>query len=133
MIRPEELRIGNYVKYNGMVLSVIGINHPVPCEDKRYRDKWVIDLLCDGIITSTLDEIEPLKLTEELVIKFGGAELVGFDDGYKRFNINGVHLSISPPDRDWFIEYVHQIPIEYLHTLQNFYFSTKQEELVKTP
>lgn len=30
---------------------------------------------------------------------------------------------------NWFIEYVHQIPMKYLHTFQNFYFSTKQKEL----
>lgn len=132
-MEAKDLRIGNYVNYNGMILSVIGINHPVPCKDERYANKWVIDLLCDGVITATIDEIDPVPLTEEFLGKFGATELIGFDDGYKRFNLNAMHLSISPPDRDFFIEYVHQIPIKHVHTLQNFYFATKLEELTLKP
>lgn len=77
--------------------------------------------------------MDAIPLTEEwLVDKIGATELVGMSDGYKRFNLDGIQLSISP-ERDFFIEYVHKIPMKHLHTFQNFYFATKQKELEVKP
>lgn len=67
----KELRIGNYVKYNGSVVSVYAISNPMPSKDKHFDNKAKITLWCNGLIDATIDEIEPIPITDELLPKIG--------------------------------------------------------------
>lgn len=71
MIKPEELRLGNYVMYNGSPAIVSGINSPAPRKDKNFDGKYVIELVLDGLVDCTPEELEPLPLTEEILLKSG--------------------------------------------------------------
>ena len=65
-MKAEELRIGNWVK------------------DKRNRFWKVHDVLKDGIdlhcgwCAFTYDEIEPIEITEEILLKCGFEDLGGY-------------------------------------------------------
>lgn len=113
-MKIEELRLDNYVMYANVTGKVKGI----------FSDGF----LETEMVTAPFTAFQPITLTEEILLKLGAIELVNLTDGYKRFNLDGIHLSISP-ERDYYIEYVHQIPIKHLNTLQNFYFYTKGKEL----
>lgn len=67
----EELRIGNYVEYNGCTGVVSAIHSPVPCSDKEYNDIGLVELVLSGIVTARINEIQPIPLTEDLLLKFG--------------------------------------------------------------
>lgn len=67
----EELRIGNYVEYNGCTGVVCAIHSPMPCEDEHFRGIGVVELILRGIVTARIDEIKPIPLTEELLLRFG--------------------------------------------------------------
>lgn len=71
-MRTEELMIGNLVQYNGFRMTIAGIQPPWPREDPKFDGKHVIDLFDGaGIITAALEEVEPLEITEELLIELG--------------------------------------------------------------
>jgi len=71
MINPLELRLGNYVLYNGQTAIVSGINSPAPRKDKNFDGKYVIELVLGGLIDCTPEELEPIPLTEEILLKLG--------------------------------------------------------------
>jgi hypothetical protein len=130
----NELRIGNYVYFHGDV------------EEINMVDGF-------GVIgreeqpSYSIDEFEPIPLTEEWILKFEG------------FFKDGEHLSIGRYDykycfkyRDWadnwafYIEYTDSpnsnddgvkypiaFDIKYVHQLQNLYFALTGEELIFNP
>jgi hypothetical protein len=63
MIKIEDLRIGNYVMYNGIVVRVYGIIPPAPRKDKRYGDGYLIEVF-EGAstITARLEGISAIEL-----------------------------------------------------------------------
>lgn len=118
MVQANELRLGNLLKYNEEIVEVI----------KIFGSHLEVHSDVFQFWTDEINEFNQIPLTEEILLKLGAKELIKLNDGYKRFNLDAIHLSISP-ERDYFIEYVHQIPIKYLHTFQNFVFATKTKEL----
>ncbi len=130
MINPLELRLGNYVLYNGQVAIVSGINSPAPRKDKRFDGKYVIELVLGGLIDCTPEELEPIALTEELLLKLG---FIIEDQKYEYFShqdipgifqlFDGVaEYSIDSNDVCW---------VNNLHQLQNLIFSISNVELNK--
>lgn len=69
-IKLSKLRIGNYVRYNEMIVPIYSIRSPYPSED-RFNNKPTVDLVCGGIITATLDEISGIELSDEILFDFG--------------------------------------------------------------
>ena len=57
----NKLKFGDQVIYNNHVCKVYGLCGPMPNEDPRYNDKATVTLWCYGLITVTLDDIEPCK------------------------------------------------------------------------
>jgi hypothetical protein len=114
-MKATELRIGNLVRnnLNGEILK--------PC-----------DVLCDGINTDNIEGlnygfIEPIPLTEEWLLKFGFKwKNFAFRDGtftvryQKEFY---VYLSVEG------VRPI-QIKLDYVHQLQNLYFTLTGEELI---
>lgn len=119
MIKAEELRIGNHIYIHMKSVPTAKIIHVVEA---------TTIMMLTGEVEDKGMGFEPIPLTAERLLKFGAVSLAKLSDGYERFNLNGIQLSISP-ERDFFVEYVHQIPIKSVHALQNFYFATRQEEL----
>ena len=140
----KELRIGNYVKYNGSVVSAYAIINPMPSKDKHFDNKAKITLWCNGLIDATIDEIEPIHIAEELLLNIGFKK---DRNGYFNYRDYNDELSIRFSPNYTFIEYanLHFNPEDvtetnycsslefpntlHLHTLQNIWHLLTGEEL----
>ena len=140
----KELRIGNYVKYNGSVVSVYAISNPTPSKDKHFNNKARVTLWCNGLMDATIDEIEPIPITDELLLK------IGFKKkryGYLHYSDHNDEFSIKFDLGYAFIEYANlcfnpedvtetnycsslEFPNTlHLHTLQNIWHLLTGKEL----
>lgn len=131
-MEAKELRVGNYVKYNGHYLTVIGISPPLPIQTEKFNEKWLIELLDNGYITATIEEIEPVELTAEIIEKFG---MVNRGRGHSIPLIKGNVLSLNLLSKSAIMNIhgpfglVTPKHIKYLHQLQNIYFLLTDKEL----
>lgn len=57
----NKLKFGDQVIYNDHVCEVYGLCGPMPNEDPYYNNKATVTLWSYGLITVTLDEVEPYK------------------------------------------------------------------------
>jgi len=116
-MKATELRLYNYVYLSGTI--------------KRINGQDFIDILRNGY------EIEPIQLTEEILLK-----CEGYDKNYG-FEINETTFLDFTIMGKWLYPYIIQEPevshlstncvnlerIQYLHQLQNLFFALKGEEL----
>lgn len=68
MIPIADLQIGNRVLYNGMEAIVYSIRGPYPDVSERFNNKATVDLVLGGLIVATEDELEPIVLTEDILV-----------------------------------------------------------------
>ena len=126
-MKPKELRIDNWVEYNGTICRVAAIINPEPREDERYSDKWLVTLVVDGLITVPIEELKPVPTTGELL------EKLGFNyDGYVWYDMRGFSVSLKwgrcvleSGDGEY-----SQLPFpSHIHRVQNLYETVTEEEL----
>lgn len=130
MIQVNELRISNLVDYNGMYLSVSEIYTPKPRKPVRFDGVECVELHCGGFITATMDDIKPIPLTEEILLKCGFAKS---SDG-EHFFIGHYGFCLVHDGQDYCMKPVIIDPMviaycRYLHQLQNLYFALTGKEL----
>lgn len=125
IMEVKEFRIGNLVIYNGMIMRISEICSPKPLKDKRYSDKYIIELFDGaGLISCTLDDIEPIAITEEYLLKFGYWKL-DYKDSH--FVIKG---HVIWKCNDLFMCEKNGIILKHVHQHQNLYFALTQTELI---
>ena len=116
MIKIQELRIGNYVDYNGEIMKLDG------------------SLLCCYIQNELEFPLNPIPLTEEILLKFG----FYFEEGFYCLRINNtafmtiiLHGSYVNYELSNFRQKIVFSRGEFsgVHQLQNLYFHLKGEEL----
>jgi hypothetical protein len=125
-MKVQELRIGNLVKFDGVNYKVESI-HLEGCVGLN-------DIMYEEV---NIDDLKPINLTEEWLIKFGFKYKEAGE--YKK---SGYFLEIINQDQDTFIfannklqvsiytlSIFIDINIEYLHQLQNLYFALTGKEL----
>ena len=129
-----ELRISNLVMQNGFYGYVYSIASPEPRKEKRFSDKAVITLFDNGLTTVPIDEIEPITLTEEWLLKFGfekseskvsGSDYYTLSNYSIMVNNNYFHFSLTS------LESRYLTIINHVHQLQNLYFALTGKELIK--
>lgn len=124
-MKASDLRLGNIVSYLGNTTIVTGIS------------VGHISTLSSGVLSE--NQIIPILLTEEYLLKFGFKKLDGvnfhINKGYNAYKItdykkDGFALSIGVPSNfgTEFISIV--LKIKYIHQLQNLYFALTGEELI---
>lgn len=135
-MKPQELRIGNLVCYNGKVAKVKQITkHKIGYHTKPYEMKMNYARLC---------EVEPIPITDELLLKIGFRE---GRNGYFDYREYNDELSIRFTSNYTFIEYAnlcfnpedvtetnYSSSLEFpntlhLHTLQNIWHLLTGKEL----
>ena len=132
-MKVEEIMIQNAVRYNGNDFRVTDISRAWPRVEWKYNNKPVVTLFDGGIFTVGLDEIEPIPITEEWLIKNDFrkeySHIVEFYS-YKRF-IDGYYVDIQFWCSNMGDEYVNchidncdrctvaSADIQYVHQLQN--------------
>ena len=130
MIHANELRIGNYLLYNGKIDKVTAIDLDLDDENVplvSFSDSNPVEL--------NFGKVKPIYLTHEILGKCGVLDY-SYDSQYR---YKTVHLKLKNG------EYYHVlndgesdemtvgIAIKYLHQLQNLNFVVKGEELTYTP
>lgn len=121
-MKVNEIRIGNYVKYNGVWAKVYSIIGPYP-ESEYVR----VELDCNGLITTKLSHIQGIELTPEIVQEFGFKKVMKriFEKGsYMVSDIFGWQFNTAGLNDSRLLT-----KINYLHELQNIYYALTKEEL----
>lgn len=133
MVNPVELRIGNYIEYNSMIMMIDGIQSPRPMKDKRYSNKYLINLFDGaGLITCTLEEINPIPTEEDWMLKLG-FEVTNskhYSKGKLSIQFPVIEQNLYPKGRVYYNSWaIKNEIIKYVHQIQNVYFDLENEEL----
>lgn len=128
-MKAEELRIGNLLEYANFIYSASQIT-------KNFIHANNIHGFAPGVFP--LDNLEPIPLTEEWLIKFGFKERKDTD------NFSYWHIGTNPITHDWLFD-IKQFKdenrlfykngfhnLKYVHQLQNLYFALTNTELIFT-
>ena len=125
-MKANDLRIGNYVKLAGETTHIRWFY------DER---KIFVDILEKGMATMRFDELEPIPLTEEWLLKLGfkKSKNLYFDTNegkyfsYIKFDAwdnRGKYSYCLDDERGSYK------PLDYVHQLQNLYYALTNEELI---
>ena len=122
MIQANELRIGNFVKFNAFPLNV-----------RMQIDEIDFEDILGGYFT----DIDPIPLTEEWLIKFGFKQYNDFGVKFNTFDLmplcgfaydTDTKQVIIQEKRNSMSHWIER-KIEYVHELQNLYFALRGQEL----
>lgn len=120
MVDAKELRIGNWVSYLGSNTQINSISIGEPC--------GYVSTFKSGIIIQ--NQIEPISLTEDLLLKCGFEEKQwGDEDDPPVFYKNGLTISCKTWGKDSFYLNSYDIDVTFLHQLQNIYYALTGKEL----
>ena len=124
-LTANELRIGNYLNYQGKIIKVEGIHNRTIYHSDRQFDQVGVE----KYIT-----FEPIPLTEEWLFKFGFEK-----DKYDYFHHIKSKIIIGHTTTDEFFEYEYltgfqnshteMCELKYVHQLQNLYYCLCGKEL----
>lgn len=130
MINPNESRIGNLVYYDNRVFEIDTIAEEFP----------TLNTIEFGIGVVAWNNIKPIPITEEWLLKFGFEKREGSV-------CDSFYIGLNPITHDWLFDLVwlknmmdysyegnpfyknghHEV--KYIHQLQNLYFALTQKEL----
>ena len=144
-MKIEELRIGNYVMYNGIVVSVYGIIPPSPNADDYWNDVWILELF-DGAstITARLEDISPIDFDMEWLKRFSfdfakfippsqhcGVDMFyGYNYGILRLGQKSdIILRIKEDFSKIKLEDFYVSDLKHVHDIQNLVYSLTKKEL----
>lgn len=128
-MKNNELRIGNYVQHKGVIVKVEQITkHKIGYH--KYKEKRTMQYL-------RYSEIEPIEITEDLLLKKGFEKIFDRVFPQERFvyDDDEVLLRQSYHDDSWYATIVClgvfsvNKSIKYIHELQNAYFVINNKEL----
>ena len=131
MIKENDLRLNNIVKWNGLVQKITAIAFGNCILDKHPTADYPVKLI----------EIEPVKLTEEWLLKagfrykkynpttIGSTNVFGSGLYISQMFSNGFSLVFQTDRKNFYFEFSDRF-IKYVHELQNLYFALTGVELV---
>ena len=128
-MKTNELRIGNFVKDNIFIYKVASVDfHSIYGEIDNvfnYKDAAVEDTYKSGYYNLQIENIEPVLLTEEWLLKF---DWFSIDEG--RYTFRDIeYYTISNEGSLYFMGNYTCTDIKYVHQLQNLYFAMTDNEL----
>lgn len=138
-MKASDLRIGNHYNYYGDTCkgTMIGIKHSSFSNDTKICMSVESDsvngtdiVVSSGWIQTDLEDLTPIPLTEEWIIKFGGTyKSYGYgDDEWKSWNIGGESFRQNGSGITFTLG---DIDIDYVHELQNLFYVLKKELKLK--
>ncbi len=128
-MKANELRIGNYVNHNSETIQIQSIISTISAVNMIFYE-----ISGDRNSEIGLENIQPIPLTEEWLLKFGFKEsnATGYNGCYNvglgyyvQFMANAVTLFKETDDNKLIL----LTGFEYVHQLQNLYFALTGEEL----
>lgn len=121
-LKAKELRIGNYLNYQGKIIKVEGIHNRTIYHSDRQFDQVGVE----KYIT-----FEPIPLTEEWLLKFGFGKSDEHEYGSNEHDLFGFYYDyhfnkfyLDTPEDNIYIPF-----IKYVHQLQNLYHCLCGNEL----
>lgn len=123
-MKATELRIGNRIIYEATthIVTAIGVIYPEDVVSVWENDK-------ETPYRHKEDEIDPIPLTEEWLLKFGAVKT--FDNWQFTISVGAITLHFRR-NNEWYSElggiYLGS-KIKYVHQLQNLYFALTGNEL----
>ncbi len=130
-MKANELRVGNYVQTDNSTpphyIDIITVDSILDLgkyggKINNNHDSWDWDL----------ENIHPIPLTEEWLLKFGFEKLLIGDGNEYLIDVNGLGWSINIKSKYVGFDYLENTEIAkclYVHQLQNLYFALTGEEL----
>ena len=124
MIKENDLRLNNLVKWNDSVQKITAIAFGNCLLNKNPTADYPVKII----------EIEPIKLTEKILLSCGFKKRKSCF-GYWIYEIMFKHTVFSVEEVDlglcyFYVENTHVSQTRYVHELQNLYFFITGEELV---
>lgn len=120
-MKREDLRIRNLVEYENTYHTINQIRI------ERIFTRHHAQSKCECDYVHSIEEIKPIPLTEEWLVKFGFIKIS--EDNFIR---RGVKILIE--DGICFLCFNNDfIEIEFIHVLQNVFYPLTGEELIYTP
>ncbi len=118
-MKANELRIGNYINDEQTTHIIVGV------DNYCIKSYWLKDVEKECLYETQLNQIKPIPLTEEWLLKFGFEkdELGWF---FKENDYCSFGLFFK--DNEWLF-YISDTKIKYVHQLQNLYFALTNNEL----
>lgn len=111
----EEIKAGNLVMYKNQICRIIGFT----CKDKIYLRKIQVEIQylnnMLGYGFTDIDEVEPIELTKEWLLKFDFVQ-----DG-NHLDYNGFCFIVKRDGVSLWSNPKPEYPIKYVHQFQNFY------------
>ena len=144
MIDPKELRIFNWIEYEGKPNKVLAIHSPAPHKNPALDGKCMIEINPPDSFFVPVDDISPIPLTEEWLTRFGFEKATDAIGGYwsPSFDTNTVGLRWEFGEhidtfRDIYWSYcvsgTYNVKAKYVHQLQNAIFVLLGKELELKP
>jgi len=132
MIKPTDVRIGNYIGFGNSICKVYEINEKcfyVLDEENTSLKSTFTDLNPIPLTESELEKLGVIKKYEENPFEEGGYTLN--EDGSKYYTwVKGAfNLEINKFGEIMFEVYSHYIPVDWVHQFQNLYYLLTNEEL----
>jgi len=124
-MKPNELRIGNWVLVNNKPSSIDSIH-----ESHGVNLSIFLGGYGDGgsLYSDQFDEIKPIRLTTEILEKARFRQAIT-NDRIWLLRIGDTNLMLHIDGSAWSYSGPILIKIEYVHQLQNLYFALTGEEL----
>ena len=121
-IKPQDLRVDNYIQYNGVIGIVREINHRdvfVHIPDNNTNANWGY----------TGDQLQGIPLTEKWMRDFGFNNSIGGDSNWWDCKNHQFGGGILYDGGDFELCFFELAPCEHVNQLQNLYFTITGEEL----
>lgn len=125
MISPQELRIGNWFSHTNE-------NGTFNLQVEEIRSTGVITPWNGGSWFVSFDKLDPIHLTEEIILKCGFEKREMTEDGiiYGLLNTTIIYGKTTDGDYAFFLnKYCNDVHLKHLHQLQNLYFALVGKEL----
>ena len=119
MIRPQELRIGNYISdLDGKIIKV---------EELTICASYITKKRINNL---PFDYYKPIPLTEEILLKLGFKQNEQFKTNFKFYlKEDEIDINIYNGKNNSWLNDRYIINLKYVHQLQNLFFSLCGEEL----
>lgn len=117
-IKPNELRIGNYIKHGGAVVIV----------EEVLKEGAMVKFLPNQT-GNMFDGMKPIPITEEWLIRFGFKIRSNPNNPDNSFFWDNGEVKMIQSDKLYCSDIVSTIEIKHVHQLQNLYFALTGEEL----
>lgn len=126
-MKAQDLRVGNFISDSGLKSTVLSIDE-LGCTTVNNGDY-------SSEVYKPFNEYKPIRLTKEWLLKFGFIDTTGGwggSSGIDYHYANGnFKIQTYDSDNNWHLKNNYDAKFNYVHQLQNIYYSLTGKELTE--